>query len=120
VCYRFNIVDGSVFYHGSINGTDGSAFILASRIQLNLLRDATDVAMDATFQTVPRMFYQLFAIFVSVHNYTFPVIFVLMSRKTQGLYAAVFRKLKGLVPEFKPRVVMADYEDASTLAFQGT
>jgi len=41
-----------------------------------------------------------------------------MSRKTQVLYVKVFEKVLDLVPEFAPTCAMADFEEASVVAFQ--
>ena len=48
----------------------------------------------------------------------FPVVYALMSRKTQALYTAVFAKVKELVPDFSPTSAMADFEEATAAAFQ--
>jgi len=46
------------------------------------------------------------------------VLYALMTRKTQGLYHAVFDMLKNLVPDFTPVHIMADFEEAPVLAFR--
>jgi len=38
-----------------------------------------------TFYTVPKMFYKLFTIFVTINNLIFPPAFILLPRKTGGL-----------------------------------
>jgi MULE transposase domain len=63
------------------------------------------------------MFYQLFTIFVSYEDATFPVFYALMSRKTRDLYNAILMKIRSLLPDFKPVCVMADFEEASAAAF---
>lgn len=74
--------------------------------------------MDGTFFTVPRLFMQLFSIFVIVSDYCFPAVFVIMTRRTCDLYKLVFDRIKELVPLFVPTLVMADYESASVAAFR--
>jgi hypothetical protein len=76
------------------------------------------IYMDATFKVVPRLFYQLFTIFVNISGYVFPALFVLMTRKTTALYAAVFSKLRSIVSNFTPLRVMADFETASVRGLQ--
>ena len=76
---------------------DGIALIFASREQLELLKSATQVYFDATFKVVPVIFYQLFTVFVSFADSAFPVLYALMSRKTQMLYFKVFERQKELV-----------------------
>jgi len=76
------------------------------------------VFFDATFKVVPRIYYQLFTIIVPHADYAFPVLYALMSRKTQSLYAAVFEKVNQLVPSFTPLYAMADFEEAPVAAFK--
>jgi len=82
------------------------------------LSSAQSMFMDGTFFTVPRLFYQLFTIFVVRESHVFPACFVLMTRKTTVLYKAVFEHITTLVPNFAPENVMADYEDASVHALR--
>ena len=56
-------------------------------------------------------------ILVLYRNSAFPVLYVLMSCKSQALYQKVSETLKNLVREFTPTSVMADFEEASLSAF---
>ena len=76
------------------------------------------IYIDATFKVVPRLFYQLFTLFVNKSGYVFPVVFVLMTSKTTALYSAVFSKLRSMTPNFVPHRVMADFEAASVKGLQ--
>uniref|UniRef100_T1IR57 MULE transposase domain-containing protein n=1 Tax=Strigamia maritima TaxID=126957 RepID=T1IR57_STRMM len=49
--------------------------------------------MDGTFKIVPRMFYQLFTIFMERDDHVFPIVFALMTGKTPGLLSAIQRVL---------------------------
>jgi len=107
------------FFRGTVNTSDGgTACTFASTAQLDLLSASSAVHFDATYKTMPRQFYQLFTIFVARQQYLFPVCFILMTRKTEELYLAAFNELKSLLPGFSPVNVMADFEDASMLAFK--
>jgi len=92
--------------------------MFASDEQLQLLSTATTVFIDATFKTVPRLYYQLFTVFVQQDVFLFPVFYALMTRKTRELYSAVFGKLKEAVPSFTPLNIMADFEEAAVSAFK--
>ena len=117
---RYATTTDGPFYRGCVRANDdtnGTACVFASPKQLSILSSAKSAFMDGTFFTVPRLFYQLFTIFVTVQCHVFPVCFVLMTRKTKVLYKAVFEHIKTLVPNFfEPVTVMADYEDASVQA----
>jgi MULE transposase domain len=116
---RYAHVDGGEFYRGTVDaGAGGTAVIFATNKQLELLQSATEIYFDATFKVVPNIYYQLFTIFVTFADGSFPVIFALMSRKTQSLYVAVFAKVKKLAPQFTPSAAMADFEEASVSGFK--
>jgi hypothetical protein len=71
---RFAIMKGSVFFRGKIEAAGGSAIMFANDEQLALLSPAKrDVCIDATFKTVPSLYYQLFTLFANVDKHTFPV-----------------------------------------------
>lgn len=114
---RFANVGQSPFYRGQVTvGDNDTAVIFASDEQLELLRTASVVYIDATFRVVPTLFHQLFTMFVPFAEHTFPVCFALMSRKTSEMYEAVFRVVHELVPEFQPSQIIADFEEAPATA----
>lgn len=118
---RFASVDGVEFYRGTCTanaGDDGVALLFASDRQLSLLENSSSIFFDATFKVVPSLFYQMLTIFATHGDGVYPVMFVLMSRKTTALYHSVFVKVNELVPHFAPANVMADFEEASTSAFR--
>ena len=57
-------------------------------------------------------------LFVPFTDFTFPVCYVLMSRKTTKLYVKVFQKVQQLVPQFAPTCAMADFEEVPVAGFQ--
>jgi len=81
-----------------------------------LLKQATHIYFDAAFKVVPALYYRLFTVFVHYADTAFPVFYALMPRKTQSAYRAIFQKLKGIIPEFAPASVIADFEEASACA----
>jgi len=98
---RYALLDDSPFYRGLADaGENGSALVFASDAQLSLLQSATQIYFDATFKVVPTIYYQLFTVFVPYADAAFPVLYALMSRKTQALYTKVFQLLLELVPQF--------------------
>jgi hypothetical protein len=116
---RYENLNDDEFYRGVAHaGESGSALVFASDAQLELLQSATQVYFDATFKVVPTIYYQLFTVFVSFADSAFPVVYTLMSRKTQALYVKVFEKINELVPQFAPTCAMADFEEASVSAFR--
>ena len=108
---RYVELNDSVFYRGVADaGENGSALAFASSEQLDLLQSATEVYFHATFKVVPTTYYQFFTVFVPFAEAAFPVVFAIMSCKTQASYTKVFDKIRNLVPQFAPTCAMADFE----------
>ncbi|XP_021706655.1 uncharacterized protein LOC110678299 [Aedes aegypti] len=75
--------------------------------------------MDGTFSSVLNLFRQLFTIHGSSppsHQHTFPLVYVLMTSKSEELYRKVFQTLNDigddLEIQFKPDVILSDFEKA--------
>jgi len=112
-------LQGKAFYRGLADPDDAtSALLFTSNEKLELLKESSHVYFDTTFKVVPRLYYQLFTVFVPYADAAFPVLYALMTRKTHAAYLALFQNLKELIPYFTPLSAMADYEEASTSAFQ--
>lgn len=57
--------DGSApFYNGRVSTTTGTAFVFISTRLLLALLTTLQVHSDATFKTVPELFYQMFTLHV--------------------------------------------------------
>ena len=46
--------------------------------------------------------------------------FVLMERKTQALYTAIYARCKEIAPSFEPTQALADFERANYIAMEET
>ena len=64
--------------------------VLATDQNLELLADAEEWYMDGTFKIVPRLFHQVYTIHVFKHGQQFPLVYCLLSGKTQEVYEKVF------------------------------
>jgi hypothetical protein len=106
--YRSDIHVGNVFV--------GSVFYSVELI--DYIVNLADCGFDGTFDTVPRTFFQLFTIFGCFERHSIPLIFCLMTTKTEAAYLALFEKLTDLLPQFNPATAMGDFEPASRNAIQ--
>ena len=102
----------------SLPENEGIAVLFISNLMVANLKQAKSINFDATFYVVPKIFYQLFTIFIKHDGHFFPCVHVLMSRKTESLYKAVMEKILEIRPEFKADFAVGDYQDASRNAFQ--
>ena len=63
---------------------------------------------------VPRIFYQLYMVYVIVQDLIFPLVYVICSRKDEATYTAIFQHVKEssqeLGTEISPEYVMMDFE----------
>ena len=100
----------------SLNGQ--TALIFFSDKIFDLMPQMNDIQFDGTFYCVPRQFYQLWTIFVSVGRYSLPTIHCLMIGKEQGLYICILKSIRDLIPQFKPTTSMSDWEIAPRNAFK--
>ena len=73
---------------------------------------------DATFKSAPRLFRQLFVIHGLWNGIVLPLVYVLMSSKTEEQYDKLFDVLQELKPELYPLTIMTDFERASLKAFK--
>jgi hypothetical protein len=104
----------SEIYIGTVNYESSSAVLLGNPSQIKLMAESSSAFVDATFSIVPKgldqEFHQLLIFQIEFKNVVIPVVGALMEYKNQGLYEAVFQKIKELAPDFLPCNLMADFE----------
>ena len=98
---------------------DDVALIFGSDSMVNKLPDFTHIQFDGTFKLIPRLFLQLFTIFVEFNGHTLPALHILMTRKTEQLYTAVLSSIRELIPCFIPVFAIRDFEIAPRNALKG-
>ena len=98
--------------------TDGLAAIFWSDRMFEYLKACDLINYDGTFYVVPKLFYQLFTIFIQESHHAIPAIHVLMSKKNELLYEAVLQKIANMIPHFKPKLAIGDFEKASRNSFR--
>ena len=98
-------------FRGMVTIPEGFAAIFASDLMLTTLKRTKNINFDGTFHVVPKLFYQLFTIFIQEGHHALPAVHVLMSQKNESLYLAVLRKIVEIVP-FYPELAIGDYERA--------
>lgn len=76
------------------------------------IQSKSEVHMDGTFKVVPRLSYQLLSIGYISSDHFIPALHILMTKKTDKLYVAVFERVKEMLPTFSPNVIVMDFEAA--------
>lgn len=69
--------------------------------------------IDGTFKVSPSIFTQVFTIHALIDHSAYPLVYVLMTDKTQVAYERIMRKILELHPALHPVSIMADFEKAS-------
>ena len=77
---------------------------------LNNIKDSPRIQFDGTFYVVPKIFLQLFTLFIQVNDHTLPALHILMTRKTEKLYRAAILGIMELIPNFNPIFAIGDFE----------
>ena len=108
----------SKVFRSMIISTEGYAAIFWSDRMFEYLKDCDYINFDGTFYVVPKLFYQLFSIFIQEGHHAMPTIHVLMSKKAETLYEAVLQKIANMIPHFQPKLAIGDFEKASRNAFR--
>lgn len=76
--------------------------------------------MDGTFKVLPRhiKFRQLYIISIIIDERCYPLVYILMEKKTQRSYRLIFEKLKWLMGPCEITNIMSDYEAATRKALK--
>ncbi len=97
-----------------VTDDDGEmALIFFTNMVFTLVSTMKHLAFDGTFFVVPKLFKQLFTIHTVIMDHSFPMIYVLMTAKSEQLYSCVSSAIKAMVPELVPESLMGDFELAA-------
>lgn len=93
----------------------GDRFLMFyTRNSLEKLCASRIILCDGTFKTVPHMFYQLYSIHGVVRDFTFPLVYVLATRKDEHFYTSILNRLKHhaleIHQELSPQYISSDFE----------
>ncbi len=102
------------------DGADDKIIISATNEHLRRLAEADIAFVHGTFQTCPRLFYQIFTIHAILNGRHVPLVYYLLPNMRQETYERVFQLLEdkvraGLQLELLSTTVLSDYELAIIL-----
>lgn len=100
------------FTKGSVEHEGEISYIFFSHEINHIWSHITDINLDGTFFTCPGLWKQFYTVCGTYSSNSFPLIFILMTGKSEALYTKIFYKLKELLPTFCPKNAMADFEMA--------
>ncbi|KAJ1518926.1 hypothetical protein ONE63_011468 [Megalurothrips usitatus] len=106
--------DGKAYFRRMVSGSpeEGTAVIFVSGELEHLMYSSDHFHIDGHFKTTPHVngVYQVLTIMPEAYNHVFPVVTVLMSRKTKAAYKQMFSAVKQLLPGIRLKHVMTDFE----------
>ena len=108
----------AIYFIATIKLEERVAVIFLSDKIDEIIVDVHDIQYDGTFHVVPKLFYQLFTIFLSIGRNTIPAIHCLKTNTDEKLYTAVIIKIKELIPQLQPTRTTSDWERGSRNAFK--
>jgi hypothetical protein len=106
---RFLLYDSGVLNEERI-------IIFASDKSIDYLKKSKVWLSDGTFKSCPSSFYQLYVIHGYLFGITIPLVYILMSNKTQRSYELIFEKLKAL--NCFPKQIVVDFEQSAISAYK--
>lgn len=105
------------FFSSLVAGKDTHAIILVNNSVVGKVTDAVKTYfIDGTFSVAPQGFDQLFNIAVSYRGSVLIAFSVLMTSRNSDLYISVLQRIQTDFNQIVPRVVMADFEAAISVA----
>jgi hypothetical protein len=95
--------------------------IFCTDTMIQVLQNAEEWMIDATFKIVPRLFYQILIVHAIHHGHVIPCAYVIMPNKTQTTYERVFQVLSDSVGDNgSPRICITDFELGLQSAIRNT
>lgn len=92
--------------------------IFYSEVMVEKLKQHSVLAMDGTFEVVPKPYHQLFTISYIEEHHVFPVIFGILKDKRKETYSKFFNTIKHLINLNTIEVIKTDFELSSILALR--
>lgn len=96
------------------DGDEDKIIAFATTDFLHELCNATDIFIDGTFKTCPKLFHQLYTFHIIVYGEMMPVIYALLPNKTADTYKRLFYLVKQKAEEknwtFSPKAIHMDFE----------
>ena len=113
-------IDGKPFLLYDNKSTLSRIIIFSDTESLKVLSQASTWMMDGTFKCAPRNLLQLYSIHALIDKISIPCVYILTQNRDQKTYEEAFGQLKTSAIEkniiLNPKIVMADFEKASTNA----
>ena len=110
-------IAGEPFLLAEDGDGDNKIIIFSTDANIRHLSEADKIYVDGTFQTCPRLFYQIFTVHAFINGKQFPLVYCLLPGKSRAIYQRTLeiieRKAEELGLELHPDEVLTDFELAT-------
>ncbi|XP_059175689.1 uncharacterized protein LOC131955549 [Physella acuta] len=111
---------GALFLLKESSINNDKLLIFSTESNIQKLGEAMYWIMDGTFKTAPNIFLQIYSIHAPVgyeNCRVLPLVYILMSRKTEAMYTRAFQDLADIAEKMhihlSPRFIVTDFEKAA-------
>nr|CAI5859465.1 unnamed protein product [Callosobruchus analis] len=102
---------GKQFYQTQFMADDARAILFANLDIVKELSSSKLMYVDASFKIDCSDKFQLVTVLIWLNNSYYPAIFVLINKKTRGIYKKIFQYIHDtLAPQLRPADIVTDYE----------
>uniref|UniRef100_A0A914LRY3 MULE transposase domain-containing protein n=1 Tax=Meloidogyne incognita TaxID=6306 RepID=A0A914LRY3_MELIC len=107
---QFLLADSGVYNEG---GREQRILVFGRESYGLWSREMKEVFADGTFSIAPGLFSQIYVILSRRRNWVFPVLYCLLSDKSQATYERMWTLITNMWPNFEPTSISLDYEAAA-------
>ncbi|KAG0431132.1 hypothetical protein DMUE_5591 [Dictyocoela muelleri] len=101
---------GNLFLHFDSGNNNNERFVIFSLIyKSKYIKKSKICLIDGTFRSTPPGFYQTLFIYSEIFKKFYPVIYTLMTGKTEDLYVRVFEEVKRIF-DLNPQYIICDFK----------
>lgn len=110
--YEYQIIDKKEkFLYFDSESKNMRVLVFCTKDSLKILKECLQFYANRTFKSAPRLFNQFFVIHGKLNDVsTFPLIYSIMTPKTEQTYDIFFNFLVDELGEFEPDSIMTDFE----------
>ena len=104
--------------HDGKSDKGARVIVFSTNRNLETLSTHPNWIADGTFYVAPKQFYQSYSIHAVIDGKCLPLLFALLSDKTQDTYIFLLNIIKGLMCDIEFGIIMLDFEIAAMNAFK--
>lgn len=114
-------LSGAPFYTALMQGADDSeTLVFIAPWITDVISQVKELHVDGAFRLVPSMFCQLLVMHGVIYNHAFPMVYAIMTKKTENAYVDLFMHIRERFPSLNPDYLVADFDSSLQSALATT